>query len=113
MSTGRRVSMVAEQIRDIMAMHLQEVSDPRFSLVTVTSVQVTHDLGYAKVYWSVMGDQARIPEVEAAFDSASGMFRQVIARKLGVRYVPEIKFFYDDTLDEMEKIDKLLKKASS
>lgn len=110
MANNRRVYRVAEQIRNLVAQELIRMADPRFSLVTITSVVVSPDLRHAKVYWMVTG-RDRIEEVDEAFESASGAFRKVLARELGVRFVPVVKFFYDDTFDTRDEVDRLLERA--
>lgn len=107
MAKQRRVHKIAEQIRNSIAMHLQRMADPRLSLVTITSAVVSPDLRHAKVYWMVGGDEERRAEVGEAFDSAAGIFRRAIAAELGIRFVPELKFYYDDTFDTSDSIDRL------
>ena len=108
MAQQRRVYKVAEQIRSLIATQLHRLSDPRFSLVTITSVQLSPDMRNAKVYWTVSGPkhshvEARLNEIEHAFKGAAGSFRREIAQDLGLRSVPEVRFYYDDTLDVIER----------
>ena len=107
MSSRRRVFRIAERIQSAVATQILKASDPRFNLVTVTSVMVSPDLKSAKVYWVVSGDKDRIPEVQQALESAVGLFRRGIGKDLGVRYVPDLKFFYDDTLDTQDEMERL------
>lgn len=108
MPNQRRVYRVAEKIRNVVALELNDMADPRFSMVTITSVVVSRDLGHAKVYWVVTGGKERIAEVEEAFRSAEGIFKRAIGKELGIRFVPEVKFFYDETLDTCEEVERLL-----
>lgn len=112
MALQRRVFKVAERIREIVARTLPELNDPRFYLVTVTSVAVSSDLRHAKVYWTLSGDKERMPDVEDAFRSAHNLFRRALAKELGIRFVPEIRFYYDDTLDRLDEVEKLMSKVS-
>ena len=107
MAKQRRVHKIAEQIRNCIALQLQRVADPRFSLVTITSAVVSPDLRNAKVYWMVSGDAERRAEVSEAFASAAGLFRRAIGADLGIRFVPELNFFYDDTFDQSDSIAQL------
>ena len=107
MAGGRRTFKVAEKIRGIVALELQRVADPRFSMVTITSVMVSPDLRIAKVYWTVTGGQERRAKVEQAFTSAAGLFKRGLSKELGLRYSPELRFFYDDTLDTSAEVEKL------
>lgn len=113
MAKQRRVHKIAEQIRNSVALQLQRVADPRFSLVTVTSATVSPDLRNAKVYWMVSGDEERRAEVAEAFASAAGLFRRAIGAELGVRFVPELSFFYDDTFDQRDSIDRLFERINA
>ncbi len=115
MSGQRRVFQVGERIKELIAEHLSRVADPRFSLVTITSVMVSPDLRNAKVYWVVSilsgtDREDRINEVQDAFETASGFFRKMISKQLGIRFTPELRFYYDDTLDTVEDVERLMAK---
>lgn len=109
MSDSRRVFRVAQAIREQLATRLLESSDERFHLVTVTGVKVTKDLRIASVYWVQSGSKDRVEEIQHAFDGAKGYFRNGLADGLRLRFVPELRFFYDNTLDTVEQIDQLIK----
>lgn len=115
MSGRRRVFQMGERIKELIAEHLVHTADPRFSLVTITSVMVSPDLRNAKVYWVVsfvsdVDRDERIQEVEEAFETAQGLFRRMLAKQLGIRFVPEVRFYYDDTLDTVEHVERLMAK---
>jgi ribosome-binding factor A len=115
MSGRRRVFQMGERIKELIAEHLVHTADPRFSLVTITSVMVSPDLRNAKVYWVVsfvsgVDREERIHEVEEAFETAQGLFRRMLAKQLGIRFVPEVRFYYDDTLDTVEHVERLMEK---
>jgi ribosome-binding factor A len=106
---------MGERIKELIAEHLVHTADPRFSLVTITSVMVSPDLRNAKVYWVVsfvsgVDREERIHEVAEAFESAQGLFRRMLAKQLGIRFVPEVRFYYDDTLDTVEHVERLMEK---
>lgn len=112
MSDRRRVHKVAERIREVVALVLRGLHDPRFALVTITSVVVSPDLRQAKVYWipshsASCEPKKRIKEVQQAFSKAAGKLKHEVGVELGVRFVPELKFFHDNTLDTVEDIEKL------
>jgi len=110
MATKRRSFKVAEKIRMIVADHLHRMADPGFSLVTITAATVGPDLRTAKIYWTVSGGKERIEEVTEAFKSTTGVFRKALSKDLETKFVPELKFFYDDTLDTSEEVERLLNK---
>lgn len=94
-------------------MQLSRTADPRFSLVTITSAFVSPDLRVARVYWTISGDAERRREVQEAFEAAAGLFRRSVGHELGLRFVPELKFFYDDTLDTCEEVERLFARINS
>ena len=113
MANQRRVFKLGERIQGIIALELLRVADPRFTLVTISSVVVSPDMRNAKIYWVVSGDQERRDEVEQAFEGARGLFRKAIARELDVRFIPNLKFFYDDTLDVTAHVDRLISRIDA
>lgn len=112
MANPRRQYRVAEQARSSVAMAILRLSDPRLSLVTVTAAKTTSDLRLIKVYWSVTGGPDRVQEVEEAFEGAQGVLRREVGHQLGLRFVPNLEFYYDDTLDIISKSRDLLKKVA-
>lgn len=106
MANQRRVYKISEQVRMFIASELQRISDPRLQMVTITSVRVSQDLKHAKVYWSA--DKKRIKEIEAGFISANGYFRKALAKAVELKFIPTLKFYYDDTLDTYAEVDALL-----
>ena len=115
MAGSRRVYQVGERIKELIAEHLVHTAEPRFNLVTITSVMVSPDLRNAKVYWVVsflsgVDRDERIAEVAEAFHSAEGLFRRMLGKQLGVRFVPEVRFYYDDTLDTVEHVERLMER---
>lgn len=107
MAKQRRIHRVAEKVRESVALELQRLADPRFSLVTITSAVASPDLRNVKVYWMVTGGEERRAEVAEAFESAMGAFKRIVGRELGIRFVPELAFYYDDTLDTSEEVQRL------
>lgn len=115
MAGSRRVYQIGERIKELVAQYLVHTADPRFGLVTITSVMVSPDLRIAKVYWVVsfvsdVDRGERVAEVAEAFESAQGYFRKMISKQLGIRFVPDLRFYYDDTLDTVEQVERLMAK---
>jgi ribosome-binding factor A len=111
MAKTSRVYRVGEKIQSLIANQLFTLSDPRFYLVTITAVRMSKDLRYARVYWLATGGKQRVAEVEMAFLSAAGHIRACIAKDLGARVAPELKFFYDNTLDAQQEAFDLIDKV--
>ena len=89
-------------------MVLREVKDPRVkdAFISVTAVDVTPDLKYAKVYYSaMMGDKK---EVSKGLKSSAGYIRRQLAQRLNLRMTPELTFYEDHSIEHGAKISKLL-----
>ncbi|MFH1155420.1 MAG: 30S ribosome-binding factor RbfA [Pseudomonadota bacterium] len=90
----------------------KKVQDPRIELATISGVRLTSDLRIAYVYFSVFGNQERVEEVMEGFKSSKGFIKKMIAPKLGLRYMPDLKFVHDKSFDQGSKIDALLQSVS-
>jgi ribosome-binding factor A len=86
------------------------VKDPRIRGVTFTDAKLSKDLRYANVYYSVLGDERRQEEVRQGLESARGVIKREVGRNLQMRYVPELRFFFDHSLQHAEQIESLLRK---
>ncbi|KAF0152946.1 MAG: ribosome-binding factor A [Ignavibacteria bacterium] len=105
-----RLQKVSHQIKDeISLILLQKLNDPKFRLVTVTNLKVSPDLKQAKIYLSVFEKELRGELIELV-NEMKGMIRSELAHKMSLRFVPELVFFIDDTLDYVEKMEDLFKK---
>jgi len=92
---------------------LKEISDPRLSRATITGVSMSKDLRIAKVYFAAHGGKDDEQELTAGFESAKGFIKRALAKELGLRYMPELKFFYDTSFDYGAHIDRVLKTIRS
>ena len=113
MANKTRTYRVAEQLRSVLAASLLHMNDPRFELVTLTHVKVSADLGHAKVYWTVSGTEFDIDQIQSAFDKAAGYFKRTLGQELELRTIPQLRFYYDDTLDTAEQVERLLASVQS
>jgi ribosome-binding factor A len=77
--------------------------------VTITGVVMSPDLRQAKVYFSRLGDEAERAESLRGLQAAAGFMRRELGQRLALKFAPEIRFFYDESLDTGERIDRLLK----
>lgn len=104
-----RIEKVNEMMkREISVMLLQELRDPRLMFVTVTDVEVSRDLQHAKVFYSVLGNEQKLAEVEDALHKAKGYVRRLIGQRITLRYTPEIDFVYDKTVQYSDRIEQTL-----
>jgi len=111
-----RTSRIGEVImRELAQMIQQEVSDPRVGMVTVSHVDVTSDLKYAKVYVTrlngVESDQD-VTECIAGLTNAAGFLKRGIAKRVEIRTIPELRFYYDKSLEHGFHMDELIAKAN-
>jgi ribosome-binding factor A len=109
----QRSERVGELLTEVIAEVLrEEIRDPRVSAVTITAAKVTKDLRQARIYFTILGGGAGNKDaVSAGLKSALGFIRSKIGKRLNLRYVPTIEFLYDESVDQAERIDKLLKQV--
>jgi ribosome-binding factor A len=108
MST-RRQRQVAELLHQEISLLIQrQVRDPRLGFVTVTDAEVTPDLRLAHIYVSVMGGDDEAQQALAGLKSAVGFFRHELGSALSLRFVPELSFRLDKSLEQGLRIDQLL-----
>jgi ribosome-binding factor A len=113
MADSRRADRVAESIRTEVATFLAEgVKDPRIrAFVTVTGVDVTRDLRQARVYVSLMGEDADRSATLEGLAHLAPHLRSRIGRSLHLRAAPELEFRVDDSIARAARIDSLLAQA--
>lgn len=104
-----RADRLGEEFKkEISSIIRNQVKDPRVGFVSVVYVDVSGDLRHAKIYFSVLGDDKAIAETIQALKSATGFIRREIARRIQLRYTPELTFIYDDSIAHGAKISKIL-----
>lgn len=99
-------SLIKEEIGLIF---LHKIQDPGLSLITVTNVKMSPDLRHAKIYLSIY-EKSKRDEAMLKIDSMKKLIRTELASKIQIRFVPELHFYLDDTLDYVEKMEGLFKK---
>ncbi len=106
-SRGRRVG---EQMRRELAELLQtEVKDPRVGMVSITAVEVSKDMAYAKVFISTFtGD---IKETLTALNRAAGFLRHELGRRMTLRSIPQLKFVHDTSIENGNRMSRLIDEA--
>jgi ribosome-binding factor A len=109
----RRQRRIGAQIQQGLSDLLQrELHDPGLGFATVTAVRMSSDLKSAQIYISVMGDDQERRSTMAALKRGEGFIRRELASRLKVRYMPEITFSLDLTLERAARLDALLDQAS-
>jgi ribosome-binding factor A len=114
---SRRSERLQDQIRrDLSDMLQREVTDPRLAngaLISVTEVDLTDDLRYARAYVSILGSDEQAREAFAGIRHATGFLRRGLAQRLGLRFAPELRFELDTSLEHGARITELLKEINN
>ncbi len=107
-----RTERIAEQLRQEISVILRdEVTDPRVETCSITRIKLSRDLSHAQVYWSPLGGDVDVDEMEDGLVSAAGYVRKLIAGRLDLRHTPELQFRYDPSIGEGDRMLALLKEV--
>jgi len=90
---------------------LYQLHDPRLGFVTLSKVDLTDDLRYATIYYSVIGDDAERSKTGHALENARGYIQKEIARALQTRVTPHIRFKYDESIEGALRIARKIDEA--
>jgi ribosome-binding factor A len=105
-----RSERVSRHIRKTLADILRRrIGDPRLKLATITSVDLSPDLRLAKIYFATAGDEENIQRVTEGFTKARPYIKKLLGRELGLRYMPDLRFYYDDSLDYGARMEELFR----
>mgnify|MGYP001175411170 FL=1 len=97
--------------REVAEILQQRLRDPRVTaMVSVTDVEVTQDLSFAKIYVSIMGKPDEVAATLKALGHAVGFVRHELGSRLGLRDVPDLRFIHDESLDRGARVEELLKR---
>ena len=106
-SRSERVSQqVLKTINDILT---REMDLRKYGFITFSSVKMTADLKHATLYFSVINPTKKIEVISDELNLLVPVFRKFLSSSLNLRTTPTLKFFYDDSFEQFEKIDKLIK----
>lgn len=109
---SHRPERLAESIKkEVSELLRAELKDPRVGFATVTDVEVSGDLKYAKIYVSVLGETEERNSAMAALKKAQGFIRTELGRRIRMRHVPEVTFKLDQSLDHGARVMELLKEV--
>ncbi len=112
MRNNRREDQLSGAItRELSDLIRTRMKDPRIGFASITGVELSHDLRYAKVFVSVLGTQRNSARRCAAWDSATGFLRHELAQRLTIRHVPEISFHLDESIARGARVLDLLKQV--
>jgi len=106
---GSRPERVADQIRsELAALLAREVHDPGLGFVTITRVQVSGDLQQARVFYTALGDDKSRRQSDRTLHRALPFLRRQIGARLRLKRVPELQFFYDESIAGQDRIEQLI-----
>jgi len=109
--TERISSLIQKEISDLLR---EQVNDPRLaSLISITKVSTSPDLKHAKVFVSALGDKIDKNEILQGFTAASGFLRRQLANTLRLKYIPELTFHLDDSIERGAEVLKLIEQVAS
>lgn len=86
-----------------------KVKNSDIKFVTITDVKVSNDLGFAKVYFTVL-DDTKIDSTTKALREASGFIRHELRERVDIRQIPDLTFLYDESINEAKKIEEIIEK---
>ena len=106
----KRTDRVGQQIREILGqIALKHIDLSHLGFITFTGVNVSPDLRSAKIFYSVLNPKYSKDELQAAMNNLRKPFRKYIGPELKIKYIPKLKFYFDESQEYSEKVDKLLK----
>ncbi len=110
MKPSRRTERLNELLlKEISETVIRELNDPRIRNVTFTAVDITRDLRLARVYYSVLDPDQNRDAASQGLQSAKGVIKRALGPRLSLRYMPDLEFLYDASIQRAEQIEKLLK----
>lgn len=111
---SQRPSRVGEQIReDLAELIAREVHDPGIGFITITQVLVTPDLQQARAYYTTLGDVKARRDTQRALERAVPFLRRQLGRRLRLRRIPELQFFFDESIERHDRIEQILQELKA
>lgn len=105
---------VAELIKRELAVSIPRTfDDPRAQQVTITHVEVSPDLKSARVYFTLLGGAADAEPVLRTFKRAAGHLRRELAARVTLRVIPELRFYFDASVERGDRLERLIRRAVS
>jgi ribosome-binding factor A len=109
MPQGSRASRVGDQIQaELASLLTREVHDPGIGFLTIIRVAVSPDLQQARVYYTTIGDDTAKRESARALERARPFLRRQIGQRLRLKRVPELTFFFDDSIEKGDRVERIL-----
>ncbi|MCP3869944.1 MAG: 30S ribosome-binding factor RbfA [Gammaproteobacteria bacterium] len=107
-----RTDRVGSQIRrELAALIIEALDDPRLGMLTIQEVRVSKDFSHAKVFYTSMGGSLAMGEINGILKDAASFFRHELGQRLKLRGIPELHFYYDESVEKGEKLSSLIEEA--
>jgi ribosome-binding factor A len=110
MSRSPYLRKVNEAVHHVVAQEVERLKDPGLGFVTITGVEASPDLRSARVYYSVLGDEAQHRETQAALQRAASRIRAVVGRQVRLKFLPELHFEPDVAIERGLRMEELLRR---
>ncbi len=110
---GKRSDKVGRTIlQELSTLLVEKVSDPRLQSVSISRVEVTGDLGLAKIFYTVQGGKKAVSEAAKGFKRAAGFMRSHIAHTINLRFTPVLQFHYDHTAEKVAELEEIFQEIA-
>jgi ribosome-binding factor A len=114
MVQGSRASRVGDQIQaELASLLTREVHDPGIGFLTITQVKLSPDLQQARVYYTSIGDDKAKRESARALERATPFLRRQVGQRLRLKRVPELTFFYDQSIEQGDRVERILQELKT
>jgi len=111
--TSPRIARLRELFKEETSLILRrEMKDPRIGFVSVTDVELSPDLGHARIFVSIYGDAEAKATTMAALTSAAGFVRTELARRIRLRHIPAVSFRLDESIEYGDRVNRLLRQVA-
>ena len=111
MDFSRVDRLQSQMVRDLAAVIAEDLKDSIPYMLTFTRVEITRDLKYAKVFFSVLGKEKAVEESLDFLKRHNGIIRKMLGNRMRIRRIPELLFKYDGSTDHVLRINELLKES--
>lgn len=109
---AHRTRRVADLLKEEISLIIQRgIKDPRIGFITITHIKMSEDIKHAKIYFCTLETENNKSEVLDTLNNASQFMRAELKKVVHLKYIPYLKFFIDDTLEYVKKIEHLIEKT--
>ena len=108
---SQRSNQVGEELRKIISkIFLEDLTDPKIGFVTITRVEATQDLRYAKVFYSVLGDEAQKKLTQEAIQDHANYIKRLAVERINMKFAMDFRFELDPSIEASFKLGEIFKK---